>query len=241
MRARAVRVLLVAIVGVVGWCVGVGAAVGAPGDLDTSFSTDGKLTTAIGTGNDFGYGVAVDSQDRVIAAGGVVYSDRFYEPYVAWYPEAPRDVYAALLWLGIASAASLSLGLLARPAAAYLAGFVAYNLFLSQTHFHHNRAFLLVLLVGLALTPIGRRFAIAGWLGRRRGRPRSSEGWLWPLLLMRFEVAAVFLVSGLSKLIDPDWWGGTVLELRFLDGRAMAQEAGLPDWLLDVRPGSRSA
>ena len=58
---------------------------------------------------------------------------------------------------------------------------------------------------------------------------------------MRFEVAAVFLVSGLSKLIDPDWWGGTVLGLRFLDGRAMAQEAGLPDWLLDVRPGSRSA
>ena len=44
MRTRAIRVLLVL---VVVWCVvGVGVAVTAPRDLDTSFSTDGKLTTA---------------------------------------------------------------------------------------------------------------------------------------------------------------------------------------------------
>jgi uncharacterized delta-60 repeat protein len=66
-RARVVRVLLAVVVGVAAWCVvGSGAAVGAPGDLDTSFSTDGIVTTDIGGG---GRAVAVDSQDRVVVAG----------------------------------------------------------------------------------------------------------------------------------------------------------------------------
>jgi uncharacterized delta-60 repeat protein len=39
------------------------------GVLDTSFGTGGKVTTAIGPGNDYGQAVAVDSADRVIVAG----------------------------------------------------------------------------------------------------------------------------------------------------------------------------
>jgi uncharacterized delta-60 repeat protein len=70
MKTRAVRVLLAVVVGVAAWCVvGVGAAVGAPGDLDTTFGTGGKVTTPIGNGNDYGYAVAVDSQGRVVVAG----------------------------------------------------------------------------------------------------------------------------------------------------------------------------
>jgi uncharacterized delta-60 repeat protein len=72
MKARVVRVLLVAVVGVAAWCVGVGGAVGAPGDLDTSFSTDGMVMTDIGGSTDYGGGVVVDSAGRVIVAG---YSD----------------------------------------------------------------------------------------------------------------------------------------------------------------------
>src|SRR6185312_7499244 len=33
------------------------------------------------------------------ALDGRVYSDAFHEPYAAWYPEAPREIYVALLWL----------------------------------------------------------------------------------------------------------------------------------------------
>jgi uncharacterized delta-60 repeat protein len=39
------------------------------GDLDTTFGTGGKVTTAIGDGSDIGFGVAVDSQGRVVVAG----------------------------------------------------------------------------------------------------------------------------------------------------------------------------
>jgi uncharacterized delta-60 repeat protein len=70
MRARAVRVLLAVVVGVVAWCVGAGGAVGAPGDLDTAFGGgDGIVTTAISTGDSLGRAVAVDSQGRMIVAG----------------------------------------------------------------------------------------------------------------------------------------------------------------------------
>ena len=69
-KTRAMRVLLAAVVGVAGWCAGVGAAVGAPGDLDTSFSTDGIVLTDIsGDEDDDAYGVVVDSQDRIVVAG----------------------------------------------------------------------------------------------------------------------------------------------------------------------------
>jgi uncharacterized delta-60 repeat protein len=37
--------------------------------LDSSFSTDGKLTTEIGASNDYGCAMVVDSQDPVIVAG----------------------------------------------------------------------------------------------------------------------------------------------------------------------------
>ena len=37
--------------------------------LDTSFDSDGKQTVDFGSTSDFGYGVAVDSQDNVLVAG----------------------------------------------------------------------------------------------------------------------------------------------------------------------------
>ena len=42
------------------------------GSLDTSFDTDGKVTTAIGSGDDVAYSVAIQSDGKIVAAG---YSD----------------------------------------------------------------------------------------------------------------------------------------------------------------------
>lgn len=57
---------------------------------------------------------------------------------------------------------------------------------------------------------------------------------LWPLWLMRFEVAVVYTASGFSKLIDGDWFGGIVLRLRIEQWRDVAFDRGTPEWLLDV-------
>ena len=41
----------------------------AEGDSDTSFGTGGKVTTAIGSGNDFANSVAIQSDGKIVAAG----------------------------------------------------------------------------------------------------------------------------------------------------------------------------
>ncbi|MDA9710809.1 fibronectin type III domain-containing protein, partial [Luminiphilus sp.] len=41
----------------------------ADGSLDTTFDSDGKVTTAIGSGTEYAYSVAIQSDDKIVAAG----------------------------------------------------------------------------------------------------------------------------------------------------------------------------
>jgi hypothetical protein len=169
------------------------------------------------------------------ALDGRIYRDAFYEPYAAWYPELPRAVHVGLLLLGAVSAVAMSLGLLTRLATATTFAVVAYNLFLSTTHFHNNRAYLVIVLALLTLAPCGRELSLDAWVRRRRGQPpldRSAPA--WPLWLLRFECAAVYGASGLSKLLDPDWFGGTVTWGRVVQAREELNGWPLPDWALSV-------
>lgn len=75
------------------------------------------------------------------ALDGVVYSDRFYLPYADWYPEAGRDVYVVLLIAVAVSSVAMSFGFLTRLTTSFTAFVVGYHVFLSKTHFAHNRAF----------------------------------------------------------------------------------------------------
>ena len=164
---------------------------------------------------------------------GRIYSDAFYEPYATWYPELPGAVYIGLLWLAAVAAVAMSLGLLTRLATATTFLIVAYNLFLSTTHFHNNRAYLLIVLGVLAVAPSGRELSLDAWLRRRRGLPAldpRAPG--WPLWLLRFECAVVYGASGFSKLVDPDWFGGTVTWQRVV--RAQDQLEAWPDWVVSL-------
>jgi uncharacterized membrane protein YphA (DoxX/SURF4 family) len=166
---------------------------------------------------------------------GRIYQDGFYEPYASWYPELPEAVYVGLLWLAAATAVAMALGFLTRLATATTFVIVTYNLFLSTTHFHNNRAYLLIVLGLLAVAPCGRELSVDAWLRRRRGRPAldsSAPG--WPLWLLRFECAAVYGASGLSKLVDPDWFGGTVTWQRVVRARDELEAWPLPDWAVSA-------
>jgi Vitamin K-dependent gamma-carboxylase len=171
----------------------------------------------------------------VDAADGRIYSDAFYDPYATWYPELPRSLYVGLLWLGAAAAVAMSLGLLTRVAAPVTFGVVAYNQFLSTTHFHNNRAYLLIVLAALAITPCGREISLDSWLRARRGLPPLDEsGPAWPLWLLRFEASAVYGASGLSKLLDPDWFGGAVTWDRVVQKRDQLAATPLPEWIVSL-------
>jgi hypothetical protein len=166
---------------------------------------------------------------------GRIYRDAFYEPYAAWYPELSGAVYVGLLSLAAAAAVAMSLGLLTRPATATTFVIVAYNLFLSTTHFHNNRAYLVIVLGLLAVAPCGRELSLDAWVRRRRGRPPLDlSAPAWPLWLLRFECAAVYGASGLSKFVDPDWFGGTVTWQRVVRARDELEGWPLPDWAVSV-------
>ena len=169
------------------------------------------------------------------AARGETYRDAFHEPYAAWYPELPEWAYVGLLWLGAVAAVAMSLGFLTRLATTATFVIVTYNLFLSTTHFHNNRAYLVIVLGLLAVAPCGRELSVDAWLRRRRGRPSldpATPG--WPLWLLRFECAAIYGASGLSKLLDPDWFGGTVTWQRVVSARDDLEAWPLPDWAVSL-------
>ena len=169
------------------------------------------------------------------ALHGRIYRDAFYEPYADWYPELPRGIYVGLLWLAAVAAVAMALGLVTRLATATTFGIVAYNLFLSTTHFHNNRAYLVIVLGVLAAAPCGRELSLDAWIRRRRGLPAlDPRAPAWPLWLLRFECAAVYAASGMSKLLDPDWFGGTVPWQRVVQARAELDAGPLPGWALSV-------
>lgn len=170
-----------------------------------------------------------------LAGDGITYRDRFWMPFVSWFPAVPAGVYVGLLWAAAIGAVLISIGLFTRVATATTAAIVGYNLFVSQVHYHHNRAFLFVLLVGLAVVPVGRVFSLDALMARRRGRPLPPpHARRWPLMLLRFQVAAVYFASGSSKLVDPDWFGGTVTHIRVEWYSADAVAAGVPQRWVDL-------
>jgi uncharacterized membrane protein YphA (DoxX/SURF4 family) len=169
------------------------------------------------------------------ALDGRIYRDVFYEPYVSWYPELPRAMYIGLLWLAVVAAVLMAVGLFTRVATGATFAIVAYNLFLSTTLFHNNRAYLVIALAALAVAPCGQELSVDAWLRRRRGLPAPdlrAPG--WPLWLLRFECSAIYAASGTSKLLDPDWFGGTVSWQRTVQSRAELDAGPLPHWVISI-------
>jgi uncharacterized membrane protein YphA (DoxX/SURF4 family) len=170
------------------------------------------------------------------ARRGFIYRDAFFHPYASWYPDLPRDLYVALLWLGAAAAIAMALGLWTRVTTAVTFGVVAYNLFLSTTNVHNNRAYLVVVLGILAIAPCGREFSLDASLRTRRGLPPAdASAPAWPLLLLRFEACVVYGASGLSKLLDPDWFGGRVTWDRVVHQEAhLRAHSYTPEWVVSL-------
>lgn len=171
----------------------------------------------------------------VDAMNGRIYRDAFYEPYASWYPELPRALYGAMLAVGVVAAVAMSVGFCTRLATGATFGIIAYNLFLSTTHVHSNRAYLVIVLAVLSVAPCGRELSADAWIRARRGRPPlDPRAPAWPLWLLRFEAAVVYGASGLSKLVDPDWFGGTVTWHRIVQVRDRLDASPLPGWAVSL-------
>ncbi|HEY1116344.1 MAG TPA: HTTM domain-containing protein, partial [Acidimicrobiales bacterium] len=147
---------------------------------------------------------------------GQTYDESFNTPWWGFVPEVPGAVQVLLVWTGAVAAVALGLGWRTRLVAPITWLCVAGNLFLSQHHFRHNRAFLLFLLAAVALADSGRVLSLDARRRRRGsggavGAPGDDVSSVWALWLLRVLAASVYLASGFSKLVDPDWSGGLVL------------------------------
>ena len=170
------------------------------------------------------------------ARHGRIYRDAFYEPYVGWYPELPRGMYVAMLWVAVVAAVAMTIGLLTRVATVAVFTIVTYNVFLSTTNMHNNRAYLMVVLGLLAVAPCDRELSVDAWL---RTSTRPSAHWRRPRRAGRCgccasRPATVYAASGLSKLLDHDWFSGTVTWQRVVLVRDRVDASVLPSWAVDV-------
>ena len=155
---------------------------------------------------------------------GITYRDRFHTPWWGFVPEVPGGVQVLLLWTGAVAAVALALGWRTRFVAPVTFVCVAGNLFLSQHHFRHNRAFLLFLLAAVALADSGRVLSLDARRRRRTGVGTDDRATIWPLWLLRALASSVYLASGVSKLVDPDWVGGLVLWDRAVRYQGLVRE-----------------
>jgi len=168
------------------------------------------------------------------AVRGETFHGRFRQSYVDWYPELDARTYAVVLVAGVVAALAMTAGFVTRAATIATTGVVGYHLFLSTTHVHNNRAYLFGVLLVLSMSRCGNAFSVDAWRARRIGRPLEPDAPAWPVWLLRFQCATVYGASGLSKLLDPDWFGGTVTWARVTAQEAMVRSSALPDVAVDL-------
>lgn len=171
-------------------------------------------------------------------AKGITFDEHFHEPWWGWVPQVPGEAQVAMVWIGAAAAMAMSVGWRTRLVGPLTTLCVAGNLFLSQTHFRHNRAYLVYLLAAVALSDSGRVLSLDARRARRRAgldqksRTGDDRATIWPMWTLRILVSSVYFASGFSKLIDPDWVSGRVLWDRAVRFQSMVGER-LPDALAE--------
>jgi hypothetical protein len=163
----------------------------------------------------------------------VYFGEVFHWPIV---PEAfvpSRGVYALLVIAQVLLAVLVVAGhgRSARPALLASALLGTYVLLCDRLQFHNNRWALYCYSALLAFAPCDRSFHL--------GPPAATRvGPLWAAGLAQLQLAMIYVASGGSKLLDPDWRDGRVLLQRLRMYGPQAVDAGVPQCLLDWMTGT---
>jgi hypothetical protein len=140
---------------------------------------------------------------RQLAALGPL-AGHFHDP---WLPEAlvPSLAIHFLLLGGLWAAALAALtGVAARPALLVGAAILAYLMLCDRLNFHHYRHAMVIFCLLLAFSPCDRRRSTRPCAGERQAP-------LWAQQAIKLQVSFMYLVSGATKLLDPDWRHGLVM------------------------------
>lgn len=161
--------------------------------------------------------------------------------HLAMIPEAlvpSHRAYALILALRVCLAVMVMIGVWARPALAGSALLGVFILLCDRNQFHHNRYSLFLYAFLLALTPCDR-----SWRAPESTVVVPRRAPFWAVRLAQVQVSIIYLASGGSKLLDPDWRNGLVMADRIFRYGPMAVHAGVPRGIVEVlaRPDVASA
>ena len=152
--------------------------------------------------------------------------------HVSMLPDAlvpSARLYAVLLALRVCVAVMVMFSIWARPGLAVSALLGLWMLLCDRLQFHHNRYSLDCYALLLALTPCDR-----SWRVTESAVPEPRTGPFWAVRLCQLQVSIVYLASGGSKLLDPDWRSGVVLADRIVRHAHLAVAAGVPRSVVDA-------
>ncbi len=165
------------------------------------------------------------------------FGDHFHLPFIPERFVAPHGAYVVIVAARILLAVMVTVGHRARLALLGSAALGLYTLLCDRLEFHHNRYSLYCYALLIALGPCDRALAIT------RDESPSDGAPMWATGLVRLQVALVYVASGGSKLLDPDWRDGLVIADRFARYSYQALERGVPQSVVDAftTPAATSA
>jgi hypothetical protein len=161
--------------------------------------------------------------------------------HVSMLPDVlvPSDrLYAVVVAARVCLAVMIVIGVWSRPALLLSALLGFWVLLCDRLQFHHNRYSLYCYALLLSLTPCDRSWrAIDGAVTEPRTGP------FWAVRLAQIQMSIVYLASGGSKLLDPDWRAGLVVADRMTRHAHVALGMGVPKRVVDfcLQPDFASA
>ncbi|MBS2019582.1 MAG: HTTM domain-containing protein [Deltaproteobacteria bacterium] len=157
------------------------------------------------------------------------FGDSFHLSMLPEWLVPSHRVYALVLAARVCLSIMATIGVWARPALGLSALSGLWLLLCDRLQFHHNRYSLLCYALLLSLTPCDR-----SWRATEPAVPEPRTGPFWAVHLAQLQVSIVYLASGGSKLLDPDWRSGVVLADRIARHGHEAVAAGVPRRLVDT-------
>jgi hypothetical protein len=160
------------------------------------------------------------------------FGDAFHWPLLPEALVASRSVYSALVLAQLVLAVLVVVGPRARDALLASALLGTYVLLCDRLEYHHNRWALFGYAALLSFAPCDRTFRV-------NAPPGPRVGPLWAARLAQLQVSIIYLASGGSKLLDPDWRSGRVMLERFHLYAQRESVSGIVQGLLEQgsRPG----
>jgi hypothetical protein len=166
------------------------------------------------------------------------FGDAFHWPYLPESFVPPYRLYVVIVAARLVTAVLVLIGHRARPALALAGALGLYVILCDRLQFHHNRYSLALFAILLSLTPCDRSFVLFDSAVVSKG---TRIGPFWAVYLARVQVAIVYVASGGSKLLDPDWRTGLVIGDRIHRYGHMAIERGVPSSIIDFLGSAEAA